>query len=364
MSDEQITHETEELVTKPVPSTVVEEFEAKLPILLNNRQKVAAILAHLGAKKAAPILKELSDDEAINFSKEMIDLPSLDSVTLLQVLAEFMERVGRPDVGGAGGMELARAFLQERLGQSLAQEIMDQIEGQRAASPLIGLSHVDPQQALAVLGGQQPQVVAVLLAYLPPEDAANLLSVLEPDFRVKVAKRIAQLTRVDPVAIRQATALLVERLRDTEGGSSTTMAGGTATMAEILNHSERAIEQQVLSGLELEDEALVQQIRAKLFTFDDVLNLDDKALQQIFRKSDAPTLALAMKDPQLTSEALSKIRTNLSERVITMIDEEIEVMGAVRSSQINVAQGTIVRIARQLDEEGVIMIAREDEVVT
>lgn len=364
MTDMEETQEPEEVVTDLAPSSVVDEFESRAPMYLNNRQKVAAILAHLGAKKAAPILKELSDDEAIDFSKEMIDLPALDSVTLLQVLAEFMERVGRPDVGGAGGLELARTFLQERLGQSRAQEILDQIEGQRAASPLIGLSHVDPQQALAVLGGQQPQVVAVLLAYLPPEDAANLLAVLEPEFRVKVAKRIAQLTRVDPVAIRQATALLVERLRDSEGSSATTMAGGTTTMAEILNHSDRSIEQQVLSGLEVDDEALVQQIRAKLFTFDDVLDLDDKALQQIFRKSDAPTLALAMKDPHLSAEALSKIRTNLSERVTAMIDEEIEVMGAVRSSQINVAQGTIVRIARQLDEEGVIMIAREDEVVS
>jgi flagellar motor switch protein FliG len=180
---------------------------------------------------------------------------------------------------------------------------------------------------------------------------------------LKVAKRIAQLTRVDPVAIRQATGLLVERLRDTEGGSATTMAGGTTAMAEILNHSDRSIEQQVLGGLELEDEALVQQIRAKLFTFDDVLKLDDKALQQIFRKLDAPTLALAMKDPHLSNDALSKMRTNLSERVTTMIDEEIEVMGAVRSSQINVAQSTIVRVARQLDEEGVIVIAREEEVV-
>ncbi|MHB1209899.1 MAG: flagellar motor switch protein FliG [Acidimicrobiales bacterium] len=364
MSDTEEVVEPVEVASTPASSMVVEDFEPKAPMPLNNRQKVAAILAHLGAKKAAPILKELTDDEAINFSKEMIDLPALDTVTLLQVLAEFMERVGRPDIGGAGGLELARAFLQERLGQSRAQEVLDQIEGQRNAAPLIGLSHVDPQQALAVLGGQQPQVVAVLLAYLPPEDAANLLAVLEPEFRVKVAKRIAQLTRVDPVAIRQATALLVERLRDSEGGSATTMAGGTTTMAEILNHSERSIEQQVLGGLEVEDEVLVAQIRAKLFTFDDVLNLDDKALQQIFRKSDAPTLALAMKDPHLAPEFLAKIRSNLSERVITMIDEEIEVMGAVRSSQINVAQGTIVRIARQLDEDGVIVIAREDEVVS
>ena len=134
-------------------------------------------------------------------------------------------------------------------------------------------------------------------------------------------------------------------------------------MAEILNHSDRDVEQQILSELEEDDQELAEQIRAKLFTFDDVVKLDDKALQQIFRKIDPLTLALAMKGPQLTPEALSRIRGNLSERVITMIDEEMEVMGAVRSSQINGAQSTIVRIARQLDAEGIIVIAREGEVI-
>lgn len=330
---------------------------------LTSRQKIAVLLAHLGTQRAAPILKELSDDEAIGFTKEMIGLPPLTASMIMDVFAEFMERVGRSELMGQGGLELARAFLQERLGQARAQEVMDQIEGQRAASPLSGLLRIDPQQALAVLGGQQPQVVAVLLAYLPPGEAANLLSVLDPAFRVKVAKRIAQLTRVDPVAIRQATSLFAEKLRGSQFGGSTTVAGGTATMAEILNHSDRSIEQQVLSELELDDQALVEQIRAKLFTFDDVIKLEDKSLQQIFRKLEVPTLALAMKEPRLSPDVLAKIRANLSERVTAMVDEELEAMGTVRGSQINAAQAIIVRTARQLDAEGVIVIAREDEVV-
>jgi flagellar motor switch protein FliG len=340
----------EPYVTRPVAS-------------LTTRQKIAVLLAYLGTQRAAPILKELSDDEAISFSKEIIGLPPLSPPEVVEVFAEFMDRASRSELMGQGGLELARAFLQERLGQTRAQEVIDQIEGQRAASPLSGLMRIDPQQALAVLGGQQPQVVAVLLAYLAPEDAANLLGVLEPAFRVKVAKRIAQLTRVDPVAIRQATSLFAEKLRGVQAGGSTTVAGGAAAMAEILNHSDRSIEQQVLSELEADDQALAEQIRAKLFTFDDVINLDDKALQQIFRKLDAPTLALAMKEPRLSADALAKIRANLSERVTAMVDEELEVMGTVRGSQINAAQAAVVRTARQLDAEGIIVIAREDEVV-
>src|SRR6185437_4763089 len=205
--------------------------------------------------------------------------------------------------------------------------------------------------------------VAVLLAYLPPDDAAKLLSELDPAFRVKVAKRIARLTRVDPTAIRQATALLEGKLRSSQASGATTLTGGTTAMAEILNHSDRSIEQQVLSEIEGDDQDLAEQIRAKLFTFDDVVMLDDKALQQIFRKMDAPTLALALKAPQLSAEALAKVRSNLSERVLTIIDEELEVMGAVRNSQINAAQAAVVRTARQLDAEGIIVISPDEEIL-
>jgi flagellar motor switch protein FliG len=347
----------------PASSVVAEPFVSRSTVQLTGRQKIAVVLAYLGTQRAAPVLKELSDDEAISFTKEIVGLPPLSTAVVVEIFAEFMDRVSRSELMGQGGLELARAFLQERLGQARAQEVIDQIEGQRAASPLSGLMRIDPQQALSVLGGQQPQVVAVLLAYLPPEEAANLLGVLDPAFRAKVAKRIAQLTRVDPVAIRQATSLFADRLRDAQAGSLTTVAGGTTTMAEILNHSDRTIEQEVLAGLEADDQVLAEQIRAKLFTFDDVIKLDDKSLQQIFRKLDAPTLALAMKEPRLSADAMAKIRDNLSERVTAMVEEELEVMGAVRSSQINAAQASIVRMARQLDAEGIIVIAREDEVV-
>jgi flagellar motor switch protein FliG len=347
------------LSTSPVPRAT-----ASQPLVrLNGRQKVAVLLAQLGTQRAAPVLKEMTDDEAIGFTKEMVGLPQLSNETVVEVLAEFIERISRTNLVSQGGLDLAREFLKERLGQTRAQEIIDQIEGQQATSPLSGLLRVDPQQALAFLGEQQPQVVAVLLAYLPPEEAASLLSELEPGFRVKVAKRIARLTRVDPSAIRQATALLETKLRSSQSSGATTLTGGTTAMAEILNHSDRSVEQQVLNEIEGEDQDLAEQIRAKLFTFDDVMKLDDKALQQIFRKVEAPTLALAIKGPQLTPDVIARVRNNLSERVTAMIDEEIEVMGTVRNSQINGAQAAIVRVARQLDAEGIIVITPDAEAV-
>ena len=359
---------TEEVVPVAAPGTVTKGPPglASRPtpsVTLRNSQKVAVLLAQLGPQKAAPILKEMTDEEAISLTTEMVGLPPLTTETVVDVVSEFLDRINHSDLVGQGGLDLARELLSERLGQTRAQEVIDQLEGQQASGPLSGLLRVDPQQALAVLGEQQPQVVAVLLAYLPPEDAANLLSELDPAFRVKVAKRIARLTRVDPAAVRQATALLEGKLRNSRASGATTPTGGTTAMAEILNHADRTVEQQILGELEGDDRELAEQIRSKLFTFDDVVQLEDKSLQQIFRKMDVATLALAMKGPELTPETLSKIRSNLSERVITMLDEEMEVMGAVRSSQINSAQALIVRMARQLDAEGVIIIARDGEVV-
>lgn len=359
-----LTNPSEANVSAPVKVDVVSEpLDARNDPHLTNSQKVAVLLAHLGAQRVAPLLKEMSDDDAIAFSKEIISLPPVSNEAVVEIIAEFMERFSAPDIGGQGGLSLAREYLQERLGHARAQEILDQIEGQQATGPLSGLLRVDPQQALAVLGAQQPQVVAVLLAYLSPEDAAGLLSALEPGFRAQVAKKIAQLNRVDPAAVRHATALLVGKLRNADAGGSTTVAGGSSVIAEILNHSDRAIEQHVLSEIEKDDTALAEQIRAKLFTFDDVLRLDDKSLQHIFRQVDASTLALAMREPSLSPEAIERIHSNVSERVKVMIEEERDVMGVVRAAQINGAQTTIVRTARRLDAEGLIVIARENETV-
>jgi flagellar motor switch protein FliG len=361
-----MTTSTEQLVPADPGAAVAKVSTGAVPRTsssLSNRQKVAVLLAQLGTQKAAPILKEMTDEEAITLTTEMIALPQLSTETVVEVVAEFLDRISHSDLVSQGGLEMARQLLNDRLGQTRAQEIIDQIEGQQSSGPLSGLLRVDPQQALAVLGEQQPQVVAVLLAYLPPEDAASLLSELDPTFRVKVAKRIAKLTRVDPTAIRQATALLEGKLRNSRASGATTLTGGATAMAEILNHSDRSVEQQILAELEGDDHELAEQIRSKLFTFDDVVTLEDKALQQIFRKVDASTLALALKGPQLSPDVLTRIRRNLSERVTTMIDEEMEVMGAVRSTQINAAQALIVRTARQLDAEGIIIIARDGEEV-
>ncbi len=335
----------------------------KPSIHLTNRQKVAVVVAQLGPKKSQPILNEMTDEDAIELTTDIANLPPLDAQTVIAVLGEFVDKVHESSLVSQGGVDLARQFLQERLGQARADEVLGDMAVGSGSGPTAGLANADPRQVANILAEQQHQTVAVLLAYMPPEDAARVMAELPAEFRTKVARRIAQLERVDPAAVRQTTSLIEAKLRSIRSASATTVAGGAAAIAEILNHSDRSTERQILGQLEDEDSALAEQIRANLFTFDDVLALEDRSLQQIFRKVAPSTLAAALKGAQLEPEVMERLRKNLTERAAENLDEELEVLGSVRASQVDAAQAEVVRTARDLDAEGVIIIARNDDEV-
>lgn len=353
--------DAESVLSPPAGAAASERVTSS--VRLTNRQKVAVVLAQLGPKKATPILREMSDPDAIAFTTEVANLPSLDTDTVVEVLGELMTRIHESTLVSQGGITLARQFLQERLGQARADEVLDELENKSTVGPLAALAHADPRQVVAILAEQQPQTVAVLLAHMRPEDAARIMAELPGEFRIKVARRIAQLERVDPAAVRQTTALIEAKLRSLHTVGALTVAGGASAIAEILNHSDRQTERQILGELENQDSELVEQIRASLFTFDDVIALDARALQQILRRVPSSTLAAALKGAQLDPDAMAHIRGNLTERGAQALDEELDVLGAIRTSQVDAAQAEIVRIARELDAEGVIVIARNDEVV-
>ena len=253
-------------------------------VTLSNRQKVAVVLAQLGPKRATTILREMTDPDAIELTTEIANLPSLDTDTVVGVLGEFVDRVRGTSLVSQGGLDLARQFLSERLGKARADEVLDQMESKLAVGPLAVLATADPRRVVGVLAEQQPQTVAVLLAHMRAEDAARIIGALPPEFRIKVARRIAQLDRVDPAAVRQTTTLIEAKLRSLHTLGSTSSVGGASAIAEILTHADRNTERQILGQLEAEDTELAEKIRANLFTFEDVVALDDRSLQQILRK--------------------------------------------------------------------------------
>ncbi len=334
---------------------------------LTSRQKVAVVIAQMGPKRAVPILNELSDQDAIALATEVADLPELDDNTVIEVLGEFARKVAsEPEVGtmalvARGGLALAREFLVDRVGLTRADEIMAEIETRRAVAAQTGLTTADPKDVAEVLIEQPPQAVAVLLAHMRPEEASRVLVALPGDLRTDVVRRVALLGWVDPAAVRLTTELietqLLERTRPATPGLRQTTddaAPGAATVADILSYSGRSAERQILAGLATEGDDLVRQIRARMFTFDDVTALQDVALQQIVRRVPSSVLAPALKDETLSAEVVARFRSNLTERAAQNLDEELEVIGTQSVEEMEAAQAEVVQAARDLQAEGLI----------
>ena len=349
----------------PPPRATTAAFRA-----LTNRQKVAVVIAQMGPKRAVPIMNELSDQDAIALATEVADLPELDDNTVIEVLGEFARKVAtEPPAGGIalvgqGGLALAREFLVDRVGLTRADEIMAEIETRRAVASQAGLTSSDPRDVAAVLVEHPPQAVAVVLAHMRPEDASRVLVALPDDTRTEIVRRIALLGWVDPAAVRLATELieaqLLERTRPgtpSPGQSTEDSAPGAGTIAQILSYSGRSAERQILADLAADGGDLARQIRARMFTFDDVVALEDVAIQQIVRRVPPSVLAPALKDETLSPEAVARVRANLTERAIANLDEELEVIGTLTVEEMESAQAEVVQAARDLEAEGLISFA-------
>jgi flagellar motor switch protein FliG len=359
----------EDLEDPPAVATTVRTTSAAFRAL-SNRQKVAVVIAQMGPKRAVPILNELSDQDAIALATAVAELPELDDNTVIEVLGEFARKVAtEPPAGdtalvGQGGLALAREFLVDRVGLTRADEIMAEIEKRRAVASQAGLTSSDPREVAAVLVEHPPQAIAVVLAHMRPEDASRVLGALPDDVRTDIVRRIALLGWVDPAAVRLATELIEEQLLERTrpgapgpGKKTDDSAPGAGTIAQILSYSGRSAERQILAELAADGGDLARQIRDQMFTFDDVVALEDVAIQQIVRRVPPSVLAPALKDDTLSPEVVARVRANLTERAISNLDEELEVIGTLTVEEMESAQAEVVQAARDLEAEGLISFA-------
>ncbi|HLI15985.1 MAG TPA: flagellar motor switch protein FliG [Acidimicrobiales bacterium] len=330
---------------------------------LSGRQRVAIVLAQLPTAHSAAILRALGDEEAIALTTEIASLPPLDEAVVAQVVREFVQRLQATRSVGQGGLDRARALLTELVGAQRAEAVLAQLRGKDAVGPLAFLSHADPAHVVPFLLDEHPQTIAVVLAHLPAADAARILNALPAHFRNEVVLRIARMDRVPPEAISQAAGQLASKLRGLISAGSS-VPGGIPSLVEILNCADASTEKQVLGDLEARDPELAEAVRARMFTFEDVLRLDDRTLQLVFRSVTIGDLALAVKGAGDDPQVRERIRSNLSERAAAELDEELEVLGPVRLSMVDAAQASIVRVVRELEADGTIVIARPtDEVI-
>jgi flagellar motor switch protein FliG len=261
-----------------------------------------------------------------------------------------------------GGIDYARELLEKALGAARAEAILARLVSTLKARPFSFARKTDPNQLLNFIQNEHPQTIALILAYLNPEQAGMILSALPPETQVDVAKRIAMLDRTTPEILKEIEDTLEQRL-SAFAIEDYTMAGGIDSAVEILSLVDRTTEKTILDALEEDDPELAEAILKRMFVFEDIITLDDRAIQKVLREIDTRDLALALKTA--SEEVAGRIYKNMSKRAADMLKEDIEFMGPVRLRDIEEAQQKIVSTIRRLEEAGEIIISRggEDEIV-
>ena len=325
-------------------------------------EKAATLLITLGPEKSAKIFKHLKEEEIEQLTLEIANTSSVSPQTKEKVLSEFYEICLAQQYIAEGGIGYAKELLEKALGEEKAKDVIGKLTASLQARPFEFIRKTDPSQLLNFIQDEHPQTIALILSYLPASQASMVVSSLPPEKQADVARRIAQMDRTSPDVIKQVEKVL-ERKLSSLVNQDYTIVGGVDAIVSILNSVDRGTEKHIMETLEVEEPELADEIRKKMFVFEDILSLDDRAIQRVLRDVDNSDLALALKGA--TEEVQNVILNNLSKRLAVMIKEDMEYMGPVRMKDVEEAQQKIVNIIRKLEDSAEIVIARGggDEII-
>lgn len=325
-------------------------------------EKAATLLITLGPEKSAKIFKHLKEEEIEQLTLEIANTSSVSPQTKEKVLSEFYEICLAQQYIAEGGIGYAKELLEKALGEEKAKDVIGKLTASLQVRPFEFIRKTDPSQLLNFIQDEHPQTIALILSYLPASQASMVVSSLPPEKQADVARRIAQMDRTSPDVIKQVEKVL-ERKLSSLVNQDYTIVGGVDAIVSILNSVDRGTEKHIMETLEVEEPELADEIRKKMFVFEDILSLDDRAIQRVLRDVDNSDLALALKGA--TEEVQNVILNNLSKRLAVMIKEDMEYMGPVRMKDVEEAQQKIVNIIRKLEDSAEIVIARGggDEII-
>ncbi len=323
-------------------------------------RKAAILMMQIGRAESARVLGSLTDRELEDLSAEVARMGEVPAEVSAAVLAEFAEMMGAgPGAVTRGGMDNARELLVASVGERRAAEILDRVAEHMVDVPFSFLVHADPRQIVSYISDEHPQTIALVLAHVPAILASQVLAGLPGDIRADVAHRIAVMDRTSPEVIRHVEASLQRRLSSLLAPNELSTVGGVLPLVEIINRADRGTEKLILEGLEQRDPALAEQVRSRMFMFEDLIALDDRAVQLVVRQVEINELATALKG--VSDNVRDKVINNMSERAALDLVDEIDVLGPVRLNVVESAQASVVRIIRSLEEAGQIVIRRGDE---
>ncbi len=329
---------------------------------LTGRQKAAIFLVAIGSDVASDVMKHLREDEVETLTFEIARLETVDAEYKDAVLEEFQDLMQAQNFITTGGIDYARELLEKSLGSQKAIDIINRLTSSLQVRPFDFIRRTDPAHLLNFIQQEYPQTIALILAYLEPGKAAVILQNLPEEMQPEVSKRLATMDRTSPDVLREVERVLEKKL-STLSSEDYTSAGGVESIVEILNLVDRSSEKAIIESLEEEDPDLAEEIKKRMFVFEDIVMLDDRAIQKVLREVDTQELSKALKS--VDTEVQDKIFRNMSKRSASMLKEDMEFMGPVRLKDVEEAQQKIVSTIRRLEDSGEIVIARsgEDELV-
>ena len=325
-------------------------------------QKAAILLIALGPERSADIFKHLKEDEIEELTLEIANTRSVSPQVKEDVLNEFYQICLAQQYIAEGGIGYAKELLDKALGEDRAKEVITKLTASLQVRPFEFVRKTDPSQLLNFIQDEHPQTIAMILSYLTSAQAALVIGALPPEKQADVAKRIAMMDRTSPDVIKEVERVLEKKLSSLVN-QDYTIVGGVDAIVNILNTVDRTTEKHIMESLEIEEPELADEIRKKMFVFEDILLLDDRAIQRVLRDVDNADLGVALKGAN--EEVQNVIFKNLSKRLAAMIKEDMEFMGPVRMKDVEEAQQKVVSVIRKLEDSGEIVISRGggDEIV-
>ena len=329
---------------------------------MSGLQKAAVLLIALGPEKSASIFRYLKEDEIEELTLEIANTRSIAPQLKDDIINEFYQVCLAQQYISEGGIGYAKDLLDKALGEERAQQVITKLTASLQVRPFEFVRKTDASQVLNFIQDEHPQTIAMILSYLSPNQASMIIGSLEAEKQADVAKRIAMMDRTSPDVIKEVESVLERKLASL-ANQDYTIVGGVDAIVSILNTVDRSTEKHIMETLEVEEPELADEIRKKMFVFEDILLLDDRAIQRVLRDVENSDLAIALKGSN--EEFKGAILKNLSKRLAAMIEEDMEFMGPVRMKDVEEAQQKIVAVIRKLEDSAEIVISRGggDEIV-
>ncbi len=332
--------------------------------VMKQSQKVAALLILLGPSVSSEVMKKISDDEVLEqITLDIASMSKLPSSILEEIVEEFHTIFKASDMVSSGGMAYAKTLLEKAYGAEEAERILDRLVSVLNTNPFQFFNDADPVHLATSFQNENPQLIALILAYLKPDISAKVLNSLPPAVQSKVSLRISQLESTNPEIISEIEKIVEGRFSKVVAQDFSKL-DGTTTLASILNRTDRATEKNVIEMLEEVSPEVAENVRALMFVFEDIINLDDRSIQRILREVDTKDLCLALKG--VRDDIKDKFLNNMSERAQAILLEDMEFLGPARAKEVQDMQTKIVSTIRDLETRGELVIYRdsaEDELI-